>query len=186
MPTSFRELREITTRLEKHYRDVQDFEFTIEDGRLFMLQTRTGKRTAQAAVRIAVDMVNEGLITKEEALLRVEPDLARPAAAPAPRPEAEAPACSRRACAASPGAAVGPGGLRSPTTPPSAGTRSEKVILVRNETTPDDIHGMDAAQGILTATGGMTSHAAVVARGMGKSCVVGCVGRPRGREGRAR
>ncbi len=180
MPEVYEELKRITERLERHYRDVQDFEFTVENGRLFMLQTRTGKRTAQAAVKIAVDMVGERLITKEEAILRVDPtsldQLLHPRFDPAASYEVIA-----RGLAASPGAAVG----RVVFDPDEAvemakGTEPDgsrtSVILVRNETSPDDIHGMAAAEGILTATGGMTSHAAVVARGMGKCCVAGCSG----------
>ncbi len=174
MPTSFRELREITTRLEKHYRDVQDFEFTIQDGRLFLLQTRTGKRTTQAAVRIAVDMVGEGLITREEALLRVEPTALDQLLHPRLDPKQKLPLLTQ-GLAASPGAAVGRAVFDADTAA-ERGHDGGKVILVRKETTPDDIHGMDAAQGVLTATGGMTSHAAVVARGMGKPCVSGASG----------
>jgi len=171
LPGAFRKLREITRRLETHYKDVQDFEFTIQDGELFLLQTRTGKRAGAAAVKIAVDMVDEGLITQEEAVLRVTPDsleqLLHRRVDPdtAARPIAEG-------LAASPGAAVG----RAVFTADDAekwAERGEKVVLVRRETVPDDIHGMVAAQGILTATGGSTSHAAVVARGMGKCCVAG-------------
>jgi pyruvate,orthophosphate dikinase len=170
MPDVYRQLREITSRLERHYRDVQDFEFTIQDGRLFLLQTRNGKRTAQAAVRIAVDMVGEGLLSEAEAILRVEPasldQLLHPRLDPRAKPKLVA-----TGLAASPGAAVGVAVFDADTAAERG--RKERVILVRKETTPDDIHGMDAAQGILTATGGMTSHAAVVARGMGKPCVSG-------------
>jgi pyruvate,orthophosphate dikinase len=171
MPEVYRQLREITSRLERHYRDVQDFEFTVQEGKLFMLQTRTGKRTAPAALKIAVDMVQEGLISKEEAVLRVEPasldQLLHPIIDPRAKVEVIA-----RGLPASPGAASG----RVVFTADEAVrvAKKEKVILVRPETTPDDIHGMDAAKGILTARGGMTSHAAVVARGMGKPCVAGC------------
>jgi pyruvate,orthophosphate dikinase len=171
MPAAFRELREITTRLEKHYRDVQDFEFTIQENRLYLLQTRTGKRTAQAAVRIAVDMVREGLISKEEAVLRVEPASLDQLLHPRLDPKERLPELAR-GLAASPGAAVGMAVFDADTAA-AWGHDKRKVVLVRKETTPDDIHGMDAAQGILTATGGMTSHAAVVARGMGKPCVSG-------------
>ncbi len=171
MPEVYRQLRDITTRLEKHYRDVQDFEFTVQEGKLFMLQTRTGKRTAQAAVKIAVDMVSEGLITKEEAVLRVEPasldQLLHPIIDPKARIEVIA-----KGLPASPGAASGRVVFTADEAVKQA--KKDKVILVRPETTPDDIHGMDAAKGILTARGGMTSHAAVVARGMGKPCVAGC------------
>jgi pyruvate,orthophosphate dikinase len=169
-PAPYPSLREITARLEKHYRDVQDFEFTIEDSTLYLLQTRTAKRTAQAAVRTAVEMVGEGLISREEAILRVEPmsldQLLHPRLDPKARLKVIA-----TGLAASPGAAVGRAVFDADRAAKLGDT--EKVILVRKETTPDDIHGMDAAQGILTATGGATSHAAVVARGMGKPCVAG-------------
>jgi pyruvate,orthophosphate dikinase len=168
----YQQLRDITSRLEEHYRDVQDFEFTIEDGRLYMLQTRTGKRTTQAAIKIAVEMVQEGLISKEEAIMRVEARDLDQMLHPRIDPNAEAEVLCR-GLAASPGAAVGEIVFDPDEAVEEAG-RKKKVILVRNETNPDDIHGMDAAQGILTATGGMTSHAAVVARGMGKCCVAGC------------
>ncbi len=171
MPEVYRQLREITSKLERHYRDVQDFEFTVQEGKLFMLQTRTGKRTAHAAVKIAVDMVQEGLITREEAVLRVEPasldQLLHPVIDPKTKVEVIA-----RGLPASPGAASGKVVFTADEAVRLA--KKEKVILVRPETTPDDIHGMDAAKGILTARGGMTSHAAVVARGMGKPCVAGC------------
>ena len=152
---------------------MQDIEFTIQQGKLWMLQTRTGKRTAQAAVKIAVDMAKEGLISREEAVLRVDPALARPAPAPDPRSRSAARTVIAKGLPASPGAAVG----NVVFTADEAEARAkagEKVILVRIETSPEDIHGMNAAQGILTARGGMTSHAAVVARGMGKCCVAGC------------
>ena len=170
MPEVYRQLREITGRLEKHYRDVQDFEFTVQEGRLFLLQTRTGKRTAQAAVRIAVDMVREGLISREEAVMRVEPASLDQLLHPRIDPQAK-PRVLATGLAASPGAAAG----RVVFDADDAAERGkkEKVILVRKETTPDDIHGMDAAKGILTSTGGLTSHAAVVCRGMGKPCVCG-------------
>ncbi len=172
MPEVYKQLREITGRLETHYRDVQDFEFTVEDGRLFMLQTRAGKRTAQAAIRIAVDMVSEELITKEEALLRVDPEQLDQLLHPRIDPSAEVDNIAT-GLAASPGAAVGKIVFDSHAAVEAA-ENGEKVILVRMETNPDDIRGMDASAGILTATGGMTSHAAVVARGMGKCCVAGC------------
>ncbi len=171
MPDAFRQLRDITSRLEKHYRDVQDFEFTIEEGRLFLLQTRNGKRTAQAAVRIAVDMVREGLITKDEGIMRVEPASLDQLLHPQLDPKHGLPLIAT-GLAASPGAAVGQAVFDADTAA-AWGKDGKAVVLVRKETTPDDIHGMDAAQGILTATGGMTSHAAVVARGMGKPCVSG-------------
>src|SRR5512143_2990452 len=171
MPEVYRQLREITSKLERHYRDVQDFEFTVQEGTLFMLQTRTGKRTAHAAVKIAVDMVQEGLITKEEAVLRVEPASLDQLLHPIIDPKAKLEVIAK-ALPASPGAASGKVVFTADEAVRVA--KKEAVILVRPETTPDDIHGMDAAKGILTARGGMTSHAAVVARGMGKPCVAGC------------
>jgi pyruvate, orthophosphate dikinase len=170
MPDAYAQLRDITKRLEQHYRDVQDFEFTIQEGKLFLLQTRTGKRTAQAAVRIAVEMVGEGLIQEDEAVLRVEPASLDQLLHPRLDPKAKMRLVTR-GLAASPGAAVGV--VVFDADEAAERGKKEPVILVRKETTPDDIHGMDAAQGILTATGGMTSHAAVVARGMGKPCVSG-------------
>lgn len=170
MPAVYKQLREITDRLERHYRDVQDFEFTIQEGKLYMLQTRTGKRTAQAAVKIAVDMVKEGLITREEAVLRVEPASLDQLLHPIIDPKAKVNVIAK-GLPASPGAASGKVVFTADDAVKHA--KKEKVILVRPETTPDDIHGMDAARGILTARGGMTSHAAVVARGMGKPCVAG-------------
>ncbi len=170
MPEIYKQLEKITGKLEAHYRDVQDFEFTIQEGKLYMLQTRTGKRTVQAAIKIAVDMVKEKLITKEEAIMRIDPhqidQLLHPTLDPAAKYEAVA-----KGLAASPGAASG----KVYFTAEDAVKHSakEKVILVREETNPDDIEGMHAAVGILTARGGMTSHAAVVARGMGKCCVSG-------------
>ena len=171
MPEVYKQLREITSRLERHYRDIQDFEFTVQEGKLFMLQTRTGKRTAHAAVKIAVDMVQEGLITKEEAVLRVEPSSLDQLLHPVIDPKAKVEVIAR-GLPASPGAASGKVVFTADEAVRLA--KTGKVILVRPETTPDDIHGMDAAKGILTARGGMTSHAAVVARGMGKPCVAGC------------
>jgi len=171
MPEVYKELCNIVDKLEHHYRDMQDFEFTVQEGKLYILQTRTAKRTAAAAVKIAVDMTKEGLITKEEALLRVPPEsldqlLHRQIDKTASH---NVIACG---LAASPGAASGAVVFTADDAVAWAKNR-KKVILVRNETNPDDIHGMHAAEGILTATGGMTSHAAVVARGMGKSCIVG-------------
>jgi pyruvate,orthophosphate dikinase len=171
-PAVYDQLREITNMLEQHYRDIQDFEFTIQDGKLYMLQTRNGKRTGPAAVRIAVEMVGEGLISKEEAILRVEPQqldqLLHPVLDPASKKT-----LTRLAIGlpASPGAAVG----QISFTANDAVTASEKapIILVRKETVPDDIQGMEVAKGILTSRGGMTSHAAVVCRGMGTPCVAG-------------
>jgi pyruvate, orthophosphate dikinase len=171
MPKVYKQLRDITTRLEKHYRDVQDFEFTIENGTLFMLQTRTGKRTAQAAVKIAVDMVKEKVITRDEAILRVEPSQLDQLLHPIIDPKAKKNVIAK-GLNASPGAAVGKAVFTADDAVDMG--KKEKVILVRTETCPDDIHGMDAAVGILTARGGMTSHAAVVARGMGTPCVAGC------------
>jgi len=172
MPEAYRELHRITTSLEQHYRDVQDFEFTIQDKKLYMLQTRNGKRTGPAAVRIAVDMVNEGLISKEEAILRVDPQqldqLLHPVLDPASKKSL---ATIATGLPASPGAAVG----RVVFTANEAVEQAKNgpVILVRAETVPDDIHGMEVAKGILTSRGGMTSHAAVVCRGMGTPCVAG-------------
>src|SRR4029077_9119459 len=144
----------------------------IEKGRLFMLQTRTGKRTGAAAVKIAVDMVKEKLISKDEALMRVEPAQLDQLLHPVIDPKAELKVIAK-GLPASPGAATGQAVFDADVAAERGG-KGEPVILVRQETNPDDIHGMDAAQGILTARGGMTSHAAVVARGMGKSCVAGC------------
>src|SRR6266478_3483809 len=172
MPDAYNELRKITTNLEQHYRDVQDFEFTIEDHKLYMLQTRNGKRTGPAAVRIAVDMVGEGLITKSEAVQRVDPQqldqLLHPVLDPAARKSLEQIATG---LPASPGAAVGV--IVFSADHAVAKSPSAPVILVRAETQPDDIHGMEVSKGILTSRGGMTSHAAVVARGMGIPCVAG-------------
>ncbi len=174
MPSAYKELSEITTRLEKHYQDVQDFEFTIQEGKLYMLQTRSGKRTGLAAVKIAVDMVEEGLVSREQALLMVEPEALNQLLHPVfDVTEKQKHDILARGLAASPGAAAG----QAVFTAEEAVTwarQGKKVILVREETSPDDIHGMSASQGILTATGGMTSHAAVVGRQMGKPAVVGC------------
>ena len=174
MPAVYKEFVEVANRLEKHYRDMQDMEFTIYDGKLFMLQTRNGKRTAAAALKIAVDLVDEGMITEEEAVLRVEPKQLDSLL----HPQFDAAALKKAAAigkglAASPGAACG----RVVFTAADAkawADKGEKVILVRLETSPEDIEGMDVSQGILTVRGGMTSHAAVVARGMGTCCVSGC------------
>ena len=172
MPEIYEELAAIREKLERHYRDVQDMEFTIESGTLYMLQTRTGKRTAQAAVKTAVDMVEEGLIDKETAILRVEPDQLDQLLHPMIDPKATVDVLAK-GLAASPGAAVGKVVFSSHRALELA-EKGEKVILVRLETSPDDVGGMAASQGILTARGGMTSHAAIVGRGMGKCCVVGC------------
>jgi pyruvate, orthophosphate dikinase len=172
MPEAYQQLREITAMLERHYRDIQDFEFTIEDNKLWMLQTRNGKRTGPAAVRIAVDMVNESLITKKEAVMRVDPAQLDQLLHPMLDPKALKDLTKLgKGLPASPGAAVG----KIVFTADEAVTQSAKapVVLVRKETVPDDIHGMEAAKGILTSRGGMTSHAAVVARGMGTPCVAG-------------
>ncbi len=174
LPEAFNELVETMARLELHNKDMQDMEFTIEDRKLYMLQTRNGKRTAAAAVKTAVDMVDEGLITKEEALLRVEPAQLDALLHPGIDPNhGQTPIT--KGLPASPGAAVG-GVVFSADEAAERGNRGEKVILVRFETTPDDIHGVMVAQGVLTAHGGMTSHAAVVARGMGITCVAGAHG----------
>lgn len=172
LPDQYNQLEEIYRTLEKHYRDMQDIEFTIQEGNLWMLQTRTGKRTAAAAVNIAVDMVKEGLITKEEAVSRVNPDQIDQLLHPQIDPKAKKKVIGK-GLPASPGAAVGKVVFSAEDAEVEA-AKGEKVILVRIETSPEDIHGMNVAQGILTARGGMTSHAAVVARGMGKCCVSGC------------
>ena len=173
MPAAFDELLSIRATLEQHYRDMQDIEFTIEDGHLYMLQTRTGKRTAAAAVRTAVEMVDEGMIDKKTAVLRVQPEqidqLLHPMFDPAEESSAKT---LTKGLPASPGAATGTV-VFSAEAAEAAAEKGEQVILVRIETSPEDIGGMNAAQGILTARGGMTSHAAVVARGMGKCCVAG-------------
>ncbi len=171
MPEAFAEFQTICDRLEAHYRDMQDLEFTIERGKLWMLQTRSGKRTAKAALKIAVDMADEGLLSREEAVLRVEPQaldqLLHPAIDPAAKRDILV-----TGLPASPGAACGAIVFTSEEAE-EAKAAGRKVILVRVETSPEDIHGMHAAEGILTSRGGMTSHAAVVARGMGKPCVSG-------------
>jgi len=175
MPQVYRQLREITTRLEKHYRDMQDFEFTIQDGKLYMLQTRNGKRTGLAAVRVAIQMVEEGLITKEEAIFRVEPNQLYDFLVPRLDEKSGPVEVLATGLPASPGAAVGQIVFTADDAVEKAGHGAKKnpVILVRAETTPEDIHGMEVAAGILTSRGGMTSHAAVVTRGMGKCCVAG-------------
>ncbi|MFL5931341.1 MAG: pyruvate, phosphate dikinase [Gaiellaceae bacterium] len=172
LPEAFEQLTETMRRLEEHYKDVQDIEFTVEDGELYLLQTRTAKRTAAAALKAAVNMVDEGLISREEAVARIDPgqldQLLHPMIDPSAHYEVAA-----RGLNASPGAASGKIVFDADTAA-DRGAAGEAVVLVRWETTPDDIHGMIGAQGILTAHGGMTSHAAVVARGMGKPCVAGC------------
>ncbi len=174
MPEVYKQFVEIANKLENHYRDMQDMEFTIENGKLYMLQTRNGKRTAAAALKIAVDLVDEGMITQDEAVLRVEPKQLDSLLHPQFDPKAlKAASPIGKGLAASPGAACG----RVVFTAEEAkqwADRGEKVVLVRLETSPEDIEGMAAAQGILTVRGGMTSHAAVVARGMGTCCVSGC------------
>ncbi len=172
MPACYRDLVEIYQKLEKHYRDMQDIEFTIEKGKVWMLQTRTGKRTAQAAVKIAVDMLAEGLIDRKVAVLRVNPAQLDQLLHPALDPKAKQLVIAK-GLPASPGAATGKV-VFSAEEAQHQSEKGEKVILVRLETSPEDIHGMHVAEGILTARGGMTSHAAVVARGMGKCCVTGC------------
>jgi pyruvate,orthophosphate dikinase len=171
LPEVFQELCEVVKRLERHYRDMQDIEFTVEGGRLYMLQTRSGKRTAKAALRVAVDLANEGLITRQEAVLRVEPASLDQLLHPMIDPEANRDVIAQ-GLPASPGAATGKI-VFSAEEAERLGGAGEAVILVRDETSPEDIRGMDAARGIVTARGGMTSHAAVVARGMGRPCVSG-------------
>jgi pyruvate,orthophosphate dikinase len=171
MPAVFKKLDDLRIKLEKYFRDIQDIEFTVQKGELYMLQTRNGKRTAKAALKIAVDMVNEGLITQDEALLRLEPQSLDQLLHPTLDPKAHKEIITK-GLPASPGAASGIVVFSSD----DAETRAhagERVILCRQETSPEDIHGMHAAAGILTSRGGMTSHAAVVARGMGRPCVAG-------------
>jgi pyruvate,orthophosphate dikinase len=172
LPGAYAELEETIRRLEEHYREMQDIEFTVEEGKLYILQTRSGKRTAAAALRIAVNMVDEGLISREEAIARIEAAQLDQLLHPMidPRTDYEVAA---KGLNASPGAAKGAIALDADTAE-QRGLAGEDVILVRRETTPDDIHGLIQAKGVLTAHGGMTSHAAVVARGMGKPCVAGC------------
>ena len=174
LPEAYDELIATMHKMEQHYKDMQDMEFTVENGKLYLLQTRNGKRTAAAALKVASDLVDEGLLTTEEALLRIEPgqldQLLHPAIDPSHGKDAIA-----QGLPASPGAAVGEVVFDADTAAERGG-RGEPVVLVRFETTPDDIHGVIVAQGILTAHGGMTSHAAVVARGMGKPCVAGAQG----------
>jgi pyruvate, orthophosphate dikinase len=174
MPSVYDELRRATTLLEMHYRDVQDFEFTVEEGKLYLLQTRNGKRTGHAAVRIALDMVEEGLITKEEAIFRVEPNQLYDFLVPKLDESGVSIEVLTTGLPASPGAAVGQIAFTAEDAIEMAGPRrNNPVILVRAETTPEDIAGMEVAVGILTSRGGMTSHAAVVTRGLGKCCVSG-------------
>jgi pyruvate, orthophosphate dikinase len=172
MPDAFKELTRIYTMLEKHYRDMQDMEFTVEQGKLWMLQTRSGKRTAKAALKIAVELANEGLISKKDAVLRIDPASLDQLLHPTIDPNAKRDVIAT-GLPASPGAASGEIVFSSDEAA-KLQADGRKVILVRTETSPEDIHGMHAAEGILTTRGGMTSHAAVVARGMGKPCVSGC------------
>ncbi len=176
LPGSYKELQEIRKTLEKNYKDMQDFEFTIEKGKMYILQTRDGKRTAKAAVKVAVDMVKEKLLTEDEALMKMKADQLDQLLHKQIDPEAKKKAVAiAKGLPASPGAAVGKAVF---TADEAAAIKEknpkEKLVLIRTETSPEDIEGMDAAEGILTARGGMTSHAAVVARGMGKCCVAGC------------
>ncbi len=171
-PGIYKQLIEFKDILEDHYKDMQDMEFTIQKGELYLLQTRNGKRTGVAAIKIAVDMVNEGHLTKKEAVMRVSPDQLDQLLHPSIDPKEQYTSIAK-GLPASPGAAIGKI-VFSADKAEEMSKKGEKVILVRKETSPEDIGGMDAAEGILTATGGMTSHAAVVARGMGKCCVAGC------------
>ncbi len=174
MPKLYKELFTIQKKLERHYTDMQDIEFTVEDGRLWMLQTRVGKRNGQAAIRMAVEMAKSRLISKETSVLRVKPEQLDELLHPSVAPVAEKKAVMlAKGLPAGPGGAVGKIVLTADDAEAWA-KRGEKVILVRNETSPEDVHGMHAAQAILTAKGGMTSHAALVARGWGKCCIVGC------------
>ena len=174
MPKVYEQLKDITRRMEKHYRDMQDFEFTIQDGKLYMLQTRNGKRTGLAAVRVAIDMVREGLITQEEAIFRVEPNQLYDFLVPRLVEKGEKIEVLATGLPASPGAAVGQIVFTAEDAVKHHQNGSYKsIVLVRGETTPEDIAGMEVADGILTSRGGMTSHAAVVTRGMGKCCVAG-------------
>jgi pyruvate, orthophosphate dikinase len=172
MPEAFERLVDTLDRLETHYRDLQDIEFTVEEGVLYLLQTRTGKRTAAAALRVAAEMVDEGLISREEAVARIDPGQLDQLLHPMIDPDAKVDVAAR-GLNASPGAASGAIVLDADTAE-ERGRAGEAVVLVRWETTPDDIHGLIHAAGVLTAHGGMTSHAAVVARGMGKPCIAGC------------
>ncbi|OGW57935.1 MAG: pyruvate, phosphate dikinase, partial [Nitrospirae bacterium RBG_16_43_8] len=172
LPKAYDELDRIYKKLEKHYKDMLDIEFTVQEGKLYMLQIRVGKRTAASALKIAIDMVKEGLIDKKTAILRIDPQQIDQLLHPMIDPKAKISVIAK-GLPASPGAAVGKVVFTADEAEKAA-ERGEKVILVRTETSPEDIGGMHAAQGILTARGGMTSHAAVVARGMGKCCVAGC------------
>ena len=171
MPDMFAEFIQIVQRLESHYRDCQDIEFTIQNGKLWMLQTRSGKRTASAAIKMAVDMQGEGILSREEAVLRIEPASLDQLLHPSLEPQEGTPVIVR-GLPASPGAASGAIVFTADEAEALSG-QGKRVILVRIETSPEDIHGMHAAEAILTSRGGMTSHAAVVARGMGRPCVSG-------------
>ncbi len=174
MPAVYEQLMGIRQKLESHYKDMQDIEFTVQDGKLYMLQTRTGKRTGTAAVRIAVEMVKEGLIDKETAIKRVNPDSLNHLLLPQLDPKARLDVVAQ-GIAASPGAAAGKVVLSAEAAVEHAHAHpSDPILLVRKETSPEDVAGMNLARGILTATGGKASHAAVVARGWGKPCIVGC------------
>ena len=174
MPEVYKQFCDLSSKLEKHYKDMQDMEFTIENGKLFFLQTRNGKRTATAALKIAVDMVKEGLITKKKHLLKVDPKQLDQLLHPAFDTEKlKAATPIGKGLPASPGAGAGKVYFTAEEAKEAAKT-GERVVLVRLETSPEDIEGMAAAEGILTVRGGMTSHAAVVARGMGRCCVSGC------------
>ena len=173
-PILYNQLFQLQKTLEEHYRDMQDLEFTIQENRLYLLQTRSGKRTAKAAVKIAVDLVNEGLISEKEALRRMDPEMARFFMHPMIDPQAEKNVLAL-GLPASPGAVTGKIVFTSEEAQ-KAKDQGDQMILVRVETTPEDIHGMQAALGILTSSGGMTSHAALLARGMGRTCIVGCKG----------
>src|SRR3984893_16782196 len=176
MPKVYKQLEKVRQLLERHYRDMQDMEFTVEEGTLYMLQTRVGKRTPAATFKIAVDMAKEGLISKEEAIERIKPEDIDRLFYPIVDPSTPRPDLAKRKVAtginAVPGAAVGKA-VFSAEEAEAMVLGGEKVILVRRETSPEDVGGMFVAQGILTATGGKTSHAAVVARGWGKCCIVG-------------
>ena len=173
-PILYNQLFQLQKTLEEHYRGMQDLEFTIQENRLYLLQTRSGKRTAKAAVKIAVDLVNEGLISEKEALRRMDPEMARFFMHPMIDPQTEKNVLAF-GLPASPGAVTGKIVFTSEEAQ-KAKDQGDQVILVRVETTPEDIHGMQAALGILTTSGGMTSHAALLARGMGRTCIVGCKG----------
>ena len=172
MPPMYTELKRIGDVLEKHFREMQDVEFTIQEGKLYMLQCRTGKRTAKAALKVAIDMVSEGLIDKKTAVVARRPGRSRPAAASHAGSQG-AEGSDRHGSRRIAGRGHGRSACSPPTKRRSVAGEGIDVILVRTETSPEDIHGMHAAKGILTARGGMTSHAAVVARGMGRPCVAG-------------